>query len=171
MDQPEKVWPLLKHSPDPRVRSYLIHLLGPSGVDFKIIRQQLRDQLDVTIRQALLLSLGEFWQEDIADEDRDALVNDLREWYSNHPDPGLHGAVEWLLRKWKRDEWLKETDDNWAEQKHWREERLELIRRGLATEGPRQSIPQWYVNSQGQTMVVIPSSVEFMLGSPPKEEE
>ena len=31
MNQPEKVWPLLKHSPDPRVRSYLIHRLGPLG--------------------------------------------------------------------------------------------------------------------------------------------
>ena len=33
MNQPEKVWPLLKHSPDPRVRSYLIHRLGPLGAD------------------------------------------------------------------------------------------------------------------------------------------
>ena len=31
MGQPEKVWPLLKHSPDPRVRSYLIHRLSPLG--------------------------------------------------------------------------------------------------------------------------------------------
>src|SRR5262249_58050502 len=29
MNQPEKVWPLLKHSPDPRARSYLIHRLSP----------------------------------------------------------------------------------------------------------------------------------------------
>src|SRR5262249_49133654 len=27
----------------------------------------------------------------------------------------------------------------------------------------------WYVNSQGQTMVVIPGPVEFMMGSPPTE--
>ena len=33
MNQPAKVWPLLKHSPDPRVRSYLIHRLGPLGAD------------------------------------------------------------------------------------------------------------------------------------------
>jgi hypothetical protein len=29
MNQTEEVWPLLKHGPDPRVRSYLIHRLGP----------------------------------------------------------------------------------------------------------------------------------------------
>ena len=28
---------------------------------------------------------------------------------------------------------------------------------------------QWYVNSQGQTMVVIPGPVEFLMGSPPTE--
>jgi formylglycine-generating enzyme required for sulfatase activity len=152
------------------VQSYLIHLLGPSGVDFKILRQQLKAQSDVTIRRALLLSLGEFWQEDIADEDRDALVNDLREWYGDHRDAGLHGAVEWLLRKWKQEEGLKE-DDKWAKQKRRREERLELIRKGLAMGGPGQPVPQWYVNSQGQTMVVIPRSMEFMMGSPLKEVE
>src|SRR5262249_3251227 len=27
----------------------------------------------------------------------------------------------------------------------------------------------WFVNGQGQTMVVIPSSVEFVMGSPPTE--
>ncbi len=170
MDQSEKVWPLLKHSPDPRVRSYLIHLLGPSGVDFKLIRQQLKEQSDVEIRRALLLSLGEFWEEDIAAEDRDALVNDLCEWYGGHPDPGLHGAVEWLLRKWKRGPWLKDTEEKWAKQRQQREERLGFIKRNLARSGAGQRLPQWYVNSQGQTMVVIPGSVEFMLGSPSTED-
>ena len=35
LDRPEKAWPLLKHSPDPRARSYLIHCLAPLGVDPK----------------------------------------------------------------------------------------------------------------------------------------
>jgi hypothetical protein len=33
MGHPGDVWPLLKHSPDPRVRSYLIHRLAPFIVD------------------------------------------------------------------------------------------------------------------------------------------
>jgi serine/threonine protein kinase/formylglycine-generating enzyme required for sulfatase activity len=170
MDQPEKVWPLLKHSADPRVRSYLIHLLGPSGVDFKVIRQQLELQSDVTIRSALLLSLGEFSEEDIAVRNRDALLNDLRAWYTDDADPGLHGAVEWLLRQWKHGQWLEETNEQWASQKSHREERLESIVRGFAKPGSGQLVPQWYVNSQGQTMVVIPSSQEFMMGSPLSED-
>jgi hypothetical protein len=164
MDQPEKVWPLLKHSADPRVRSYLLHLLGPAGVDFKVIRQQLKLQSDVSIRRALLLSLGEFSEEDIAADERDALVNDLCVWYVHDADSGLHAGIEWLLGQWKHGQWLKKTNDQWASQKPWREERLDSIRRGLAKAGPEHLISQWYINSQGQTMVVIPSSVEFMIG-------
>ncbi len=52
MNQPTKVWPLLKHSPDPRVRSYLIHRLGPLGTDAKAIVERLATEPDVTIRRA-----------------------------------------------------------------------------------------------------------------------
>ena len=31
LGQPDAVWPLLKHGPDPRVRSFLIHYLSPLG--------------------------------------------------------------------------------------------------------------------------------------------
>ena len=60
MNQPEKVWPLLKHSPDPRVRSYLIHRFGPLGADARAIVKRLDEEPDITIRRALILSLGEF---------------------------------------------------------------------------------------------------------------
>src|SRR5262249_36181670 len=33
-----------------------------------------------------------------------------------------------------------------------------------------KTAPQWYVNSQGQTMVVIPGPVDFVMGSPDTEE-
>src|SRR5207248_705433 len=39
LNQPEKVWSLLKHSPDPRARSYLIHRLAPLGADARAIIQ------------------------------------------------------------------------------------------------------------------------------------
>ena len=65
MSQPEKVWPLLKHSPDPRVRSYLIHRLGPLGADAGAIVKRLDEESDLTIRRALLLSLGEYQRDGI----------------------------------------------------------------------------------------------------------
>ncbi|MGO9915315.1 MAG: protein kinase domain-containing protein [Isosphaeraceae bacterium] len=58
MNEPEKVWPLLKHRPDPRVRSYLIHRLAPLGADATAVIKHLAEESDLTIRRALLLSLG-----------------------------------------------------------------------------------------------------------------
>src|SRR5262249_16209601 len=63
MGKPEKVWPLLKHSPDPRTRTYLIHRFGPLAVDAKAIVMRLEEEPDVTIRRALVLGLGEFGDE------------------------------------------------------------------------------------------------------------
>jgi hypothetical protein len=52
----DKVWPLLRHSEDPRVRSYVIHRLKPSGVNAKVVLNWLERESDVTVRRALLLS-------------------------------------------------------------------------------------------------------------------
>jgi hypothetical protein len=56
----KKVWPLLKHSPDPRVRSYFIHRLFPLGADPSGIVRRLDEEPDLSARRALLLALGEF---------------------------------------------------------------------------------------------------------------
>ncbi len=102
MNQPEKVWPLLRHSPDPRARSYLLHRLSPLGVDANAIVRQLDRESDLTIRRALLLGLGEFGEK-ITSEDREALLPKLRDIYRTAPDAGLHAASEWLLRQWQQD--------------------------------------------------------------------
>src|SRR5262249_55002518 len=58
--RPDAVWPLLRHRPDPRVRSYLIHRLGSLGADPGGIVRRLEEEPDVSARRALLLCLGEF---------------------------------------------------------------------------------------------------------------
>ena len=168
MNQPAKVWPLLKHSPDPSARSYLIHRMGPLGVDAKIIIKRLEVEPDITIRRALVLSLGEFDDNAVPLEDRTALIPKLQEMYRTDADPGLHAAAEWLLRKWKQEDWLKQVNEEWAKDKSRREKRLEGIQQ-LLSKDKEKTPPQWYVNGQGQTMVVIPGPVEFMMGSPTTE--
>src|SRR5262249_13173525 len=37
LDRPDRVWPLLRHRPDPRMRSYLIHRLSPLGADWRTL--------------------------------------------------------------------------------------------------------------------------------------
>jgi serine/threonine protein kinase len=114
MNQPAKAWPLLKHSPDPRVRSYLIHRSGPLGVDSGTIEKQLDMESDVTIRRALVLSLGEYGDADFTPDARNALLPKLQEMYRTASDPGLHAACEWLLRRWKEEPWLTQVNEAWA---------------------------------------------------------
>jgi serine/threonine protein kinase/formylglycine-generating enzyme required for sulfatase activity len=173
INQPAKVWPLLQHSPDPRVRSYLIHRLSPLGADVGAIVKQLDIESDLTIRRALVLSLGEYGETDFTPEARSTLLPKLQDMYRTTSDPGLHTACEWLLRRWKQEAWLTKVNEAWAKDKEEREKRLESIGRALATASREASArgvpPQWYVNTQGQTMVVIPGPVEFVMGSPPTE--
>ncbi len=59
-------------------------------------------------------------------------------------------------------------NEAWAKDKEQREKRLEGIGKALAKD-KEKTPPQWYVNTQGQTMVVIPGPVEFVMGSPTTE--
>ena len=104
----------------------------------------------------------------LSPEDRKALLPKLQEMYRTATDPGLHAAAEWLLRTWKQEAWLKQVNEEWAKDKEQREKRLEGIKQSLAKD-KEKTPPQWYVNGQGQTMVVIPGPVEFVMGSPPTE--
>jgi formylglycine-generating enzyme required for sulfatase activity len=171
MNQPGKVWPLLKHSPDPRGRSYLIHRFGPLGADSAALVKRLEEEPDVTIRRALILSLGpkEFGQGAWTPKGKKVLVERLQEMYRTASDPGLHAAAEWLLRQWQQDEWLRQTNEDWAKDREQREKRFDGFKR-LLTKDKDKTPAQWYVNGQGQTMVVIPGPVEFVMGSPPTEE-
>ncbi len=164
-NQPAKVWPLLKHSDDPRVRSYLIHRLNPLGADAKAIVKQLNEEKELTIRRALILSLGEYGEKDFTLDERKVLLPKLQDTYRTEADPGLHASAEWLLRTWKQEVWLQQVNDEWAKDKEQREKRLESIRQ-LVTKDKEKAPPQWYVNGQSQTMVVIPGPVEFVMGSP-----
>jgi formylglycine-generating enzyme required for sulfatase activity len=167
LGQPEKVWPLLKRRPpdDPRVRSYLIHRLGALGADVGAILKRLDEEQDTTIRRALLLSLGEFSDEQLRADARSSPLPKLKAMYHNDADPGVHAAAEWLLRRWQQEDWLKRVNENWAKHKDERDLRLAGISQLLARDKKNTPL-QWYVNSQGQTMVVIPGPVEFVMGSP-----
>ncbi len=171
MGKAEEVWTLLRHSADPRLRSFMIHWLNPLGADPKLIaaeldridptakptpahRQQLMDAVlfhpETSMRRALILALGTFGTEELSSGEREPLIAKLLDLYRNDPDSGIHGAAEWTLRKWGQREKFKELDAELMKVKDWGERR-------------------WFVNSQGQTFAVIEGPVEFGMGSPPTE--
>lgn len=156
LGQPEKVWPLLAHGPDPRVRSYLVHQLSPLGADPASLVARFKSEPDVTVRRALLLALGEFGGTESGAQGppafaTPALIAELTELYRVHPDAGLHGALDWLLRRWGQDS------------------KLRAIEQVLAT-GKAEGNREWYVNGQAQAYTVIRGPVEFWMGSPAAEE-
>jgi formylglycine-generating enzyme required for sulfatase activity len=132
--------------------------------------KQLDEEKDITIRRALLLSLGEFTETDFTPDERKAVLPKLQEVYRNSPDPGLHAASEWLLRTWKQEAWLTQVNEEWAKDGEGRDKRMAGIKE-LATKHKEKAPRQWYVNTQGQTMVVIPGPVEFVMGSPKTEKD
>jgi len=170
MGRPEKVWTLLKHSPDPRVRSYLIHRLSALGADARAVVKRFDEEPDVSIRRALLLALGEFGEKALSPDEREVLLPKLFDLYRDDADAGLHGAAEWLLLLWGQQAKVKQIEDEWRgdgkEVRARREAKLGPTREGILKDKGRG---QWYVNGQGQTMVVIPGPVTFLMGSPPTE--
>ncbi len=130
MGKGEKVWPLLKHSPDPTLRSFLIERLGPGGVDPKVLTARLEEEQEASVKRAVLLSLGEFGLDRISLAERRNFLPRLLQLYGDDPDPGIHGAAEWLLPQWQAADRLKEID------------------KGLAT-GKVEGERQWYLNRAG----------------------
>lgn len=165
MEQPDRIWPLLRHSPDPRIRSELIHRIAHSQVDPQLLIDQLRREADVTVRRAITLTLGEFPDSALTPLNREEILSLAQDTYQTEGDPGLHAAAEWLLVHWKQFDWLTQKQHGWSSD-DVRQQKLAEIQQGVQ-EGSRA--PRWYVNSQEQTMVVIPGSVEFAMGSPETE--
>ena len=173
MGKTEEVFPLLRHSADPRLRSFIVNWLNPLGADPKAIvaeldrinpngkptpaqGQQAMDAIlfhpETSQRRALILALGTFGVEGLSPSEREPLTGKLLGLYRNDPDAGIHGAAEWTLRRWKQHDKLKELDAQLMKIKDWGDRR-------------------WFVNSQGQSFAVIDGPVEFRMGSPPTDTE
>jgi formylglycine-generating enzyme required for sulfatase activity len=151
-----KVWPLLELAPDPRLRSYLIHGFRPLGVSPAILADRLVNEQESTIRRALILALGTYLPEEVAVTPREKLIATLRDWYQKDADAGLHAAAEWTLRQWKQQDTFCQIDAELA----------------TSDQGPDKDNGQpsrgWYINTQGQTMVILKAD-SFLMGSPETE--
>jgi formylglycine-generating enzyme required for sulfatase activity len=145
MGRGEKVWPLLKRRSDPTLRSYLIDRLASGGVDAKVLIARLDEEQDVTVRRAILLSLGEYGEDRLSEDQRLNLLARLLHLYRDDPDAGIHGASEWLLSQRHAADNLKRIDET-------------------MTTGKVGMGRQWYINRQGQTMIIVAKPGEFWMG-------
>jgi formylglycine-generating enzyme required for sulfatase activity len=160
------VWKLLEHNKDPEVRSYLINALLPYGADPSIIAEELERLGEgggavkeknayvfdpvISRRRALIQALMWYPKNALGSEKPSRLIETLIKLYRNDPDAGVHSSAELVLRG------LGYLDRL----------RLDPGQPPRAGEPIRQ---RWYVNREGQTMVLIDGPVEFDMGSPPSE--
>lgn len=147
----ESVWPLLVHSENPSLRSFLIDRLARLGADYKILADRLEKESEPSIRQALVLALGEFDAGKFSQRERRALVNQLSALYQNDPDPGVHSAAEWTLRRYEGSETLSRLD---AE--------LQKAESQQASTKDNESSRRWFINPQGLTFVLVDLPVDLL---------
>lgn len=143
----DKALPALEDSNDPIVRSYFVSLIPLCGVDASRIFRQIQSEADPTILHGLIVALAEC-RDSISAEDRADWGRSLMALHREHADSGVHAACEYLLRVWDVPSWK----DNLA---------------GMETTTPQTNDSSWFVNSQGQTFVVIKAG-EFEKGSSPE---
>jgi eukaryotic-like serine/threonine-protein kinase len=158
MGRTEKSWLLLKHSPDPSLRNYLVNRLAPLGIEPGFLIAKLDREIDVSIRRALILSLGECEEGRLSTTEQDDWGRKLLDLYRNDPDPGIHGAAEWVLRQWRNENQIKVIDKDLAKRP------LPTLRVDQGVASTQGNNRRWYVNSQGQTMVIVRGPVEFDMG-------
>jgi formylglycine-generating enzyme required for sulfatase activity len=158
--EPELVWPLLRHSPDASRRSYLIRDLGRSGVSPDVLVQRLEIESDVSARRALILSLGGFTGDQLPPAKRKPLVARLLRMYQEDADPGIHSAVDWLLRHGRQGMTDRRLDWQQADV-------LGMLDRDLASRPANKR--NWFVTKQGHTLAVVRGPVEFTMGAPEYE--
>jgi len=146
LGRPDSVWPLLELADDPTARSYLIQRMAMSEVDPGMLLDRLNNEPRVAVRRALLLSLGQYdgqrWPRRLL---RAALQAGF-DLYAGDPDPGIHSAAEWLLRRLEAEEELAKVASQLSGQK------LGALR-------------HWHLTSEGQAMVLVARPVEFEMGA------
>ena len=159
LNAPARVWPLLQDSPDPSVRSYVLHRLPRYGLDAGTLVDQLATETDVGRRRALIQGLGELAATGlIIDAVKPDLISDLLTRYSSDPDPGIHGMCEWTLRKLGASQ------------------QLVAIQQEFST-GAAVGDRRWYLTKTGGktpvdtaiSLAIVDASQEFLMGSPLSE--
>jgi formylglycine-generating enzyme required for sulfatase activity/tRNA A-37 threonylcarbamoyl transferase component Bud32 len=154
-------WHVFRLRPDPEARSQLIYRCGLLNVDPTPLIRRLADEPDVSARRALILTLGEFTADRLPADVRGPLIEQLVRWYRDDPDPGIHGAIDWLLRYGREGQEPRPLD--------WRQEaamrKIDDDMRRKEPDGGRG----WYVNREGLTMVCVRDPAVFRMGSPAPE--
>ena len=134
-------------SSDPTSKSKCQLMLGQLNVSPAMLVEKINSTVDVSSKSSMVISLGDIDLESIDLETKNKWKGDFLELYQKSPDAGLHGALDWLLRK------------RWGLGKE-----CDLVVESLKS----KTIPgnKWLVNSMGQTFAILEGPIKFQIGSP-----
>ena len=155
LGQYHELWPLLRHSNDPRVRSNIVHALAALDYDPLPLLNRYPQESEPSSRRALLLALGKFAPERISPGVKGPFLRSLLADFESNADVGIHSAARWLLRQWGRSNEVHEVEDR-------------LRQAGRFRGAARNEGRNWYVNSERQTFAILDAD-RFLMGSPTKE--
>jgi eukaryotic-like serine/threonine-protein kinase len=150
LDQPEQLWPLLRHRPDPRLRTVLIQRLAVSTLTMKVLMDRLsQPDIDASEQQANLLAWAEMPQVTLVNPLKAAVIARARTLYLESADPGVHSAAELVLRRCAPPELF---------------EQLSALLPGAASANPGFG---WTIGPNGHTFAILRAPLEYRMGSPP----
>ena len=150
LGQFDLVAPLLEQDRHRSTRTLLIHRIGAGGVAPDRLAEALSRTQNPLALIGLTLSLGDYSGDKLGAAHRQELLPTLTRIYREHPHPGVHSAVDRVLRGWGHAETLRGIDR-------------------LLSSGRPRGKRNWYVNGQGQTLAVFGGPVTFQMGSPQSE--
>jgi formylglycine-generating enzyme required for sulfatase activity len=164
LGEADAVWPLLRRrdGDDPSRRTYLLHLLSRLGTEAPPIARRLQAEQNASARRALILSLGGYTAEQLPAAERQPVVDLLLDWYHKDPDPGIHSAVDWLLRQGRQDAQARKLA--WGQA-----DALKKVDEDPGSKEPGNR--DWFVAKEGHTMALIRGPKPFLMGSPDYERD
>ena len=151
--EPDVLWTLLRHDPDPRARALLIDRLAALSPSRQRILARLNEPaIDAGERQALLMIWAETPRGNVTAPMQAEVLKTARDLFLDDPDPGVHSAAELLIHRWGGDEPVTQNGQ----------------RPRLRPTDPDR--PSWKVGPNGHTFAIIPGPLVFRMGSPQHED-
>jgi serine/threonine protein kinase len=169
----ESDWSLLERSEDPSARTLLVYRFHRLGLPSAVLCDKLHQAgaggrglperppgrgLKPGTVQALLLALRAYRPDPLLSNDGKQWISEaqLLHIYQHDPDPGVHSAAEWLLRKWNHAEALRRINKSLSENDEQVQKRGDVKLLGDRC---------WYVAKDGQhTFAVVVGPVTFKMG-------
>ena len=131
MNQPEKVWPLLKHSSRSKGAELPDPSPGSAGCGRRGDHQATGRGTGHHDSPGVAPEPGGVQREGTAACQPHIPAAEVTDDLPHRRRSGLHAAAEWLLRTWKQEAWLNQVNEEWAKDKEQRAKRLEGIEQQL----------------------------------------